>query len=79
MEMLADYAPALVELDRSVVDQTGLSGKVDYELNFTPPWRMPKEQSTDTLLDLTGPIFFEALRDQLGFKLKPARAFVQTS
>ena len=74
MEMLADYVPALVQLDHPVVDQTGLNGEFDYELDFAPPWRMPKEQSTDTQLDLTGPTFFEALKDQLGLKLKPTRA-----
>ena len=78
MEMLADYVPALVQLDRPIVDQTGLNGKYDYEVNFAPQWRMPKEQSTDTQLDFTGPTFFEALKDQLGFKLKPTRAPVQT-
>jgi bla regulator protein blaR1 len=78
MEMFADFLPALVEPDRLVVDQTGLNGNFDYELNFTPPWRIPKEQSTDTQLDPTGPTFFEALKDQLGLKLRPTRAPIQT-
>jgi uncharacterized protein (TIGR03435 family) len=39
---------------------------------------MPKEQSTDTQLDLTGPSFFEALKDQLGLRLKPTKAEIQT-
>jgi uncharacterized protein (TIGR03435 family) len=78
MAVLAAYVPTLVELDRTVVDQTGLSGKFDFELNFTPPWKIPKEQSTDTQLDLTGPTFLEALKDQLGLKLKPSRDTVQT-
>jgi uncharacterized protein (TIGR03435 family) len=38
---------------------------------------MPKGQSADTQLDLTGPTFFEALKDQLGLKLKPTRAPIQ--
>ena len=78
MEMFANFFPALVQLDRPLVDQTGLNGKFDYELNFTPPWRMPTEQSTDAQLDLTGPTFFEALKDQLGLKLKPTRTPIQT-
>jgi bla regulator protein blaR1 len=78
IEMFADFLPALLELDRPVVDQTGLSGKFDYELNFTPPWRTPKEQTVDTQLDLSGPTFFEALKDQLGLKLKSSKAPIQT-
>ena len=78
MEMLVDFVPALVQLDRPVVDQTGLKGKFDYEVNFTPPWKMPKEQTADKQLDLTGPTFFEGIKDQLGLKLKPARAPIQS-
>jgi bla regulator protein BlaR1 len=63
IEMLADYIPALVQLDRPVVDETGLNGKFDYELNFTTPCRVPKEQCGDTELDL---------------KLKPNMAPIQT-
>jgi uncharacterized protein (TIGR03435 family) len=75
--MLANYIPAITPLDRPIVDQTGLSEKFDYELNFTPPWRIPNEQSADTQLDMTGPTFLEALKDQLGLKLKPTRATIQ--
>ena len=78
IEMLVDFLPALLELNRPVVDQTGLTGKFDYEVNFTPPWKMPKEQSPGTQLDLTGPTFSEALKNQLGLKLKPTRASIQT-
>jgi uncharacterized protein (TIGR03435 family) len=77
LELLANYVPLLVQLDRPVVDQTGLSGKFDYEVNFMPPWKMPKEQSTEMQLDLTGPTFLESLKDQLGMKLKPTRAPIQ--
>jgi bla regulator protein BlaR1 len=78
IEMLMDFLPALVHLDQPVVDQTGLNGKFDLELNFTPPWRTPKEPSTDAQLDLTGPTFEDALKDQLGLRLKSTRAPVQT-
>ena len=78
MQMFADYIPVLEPLDRPIVDETGLKGKFDYQLNFTPPWRVPKEQSTDTQLDLTGPTFLEALKDQLGLKLRPTRSPIQT-
>jgi uncharacterized protein (TIGR03435 family) len=55
MEVLTAFIPTIMPFDQPVVDQTGLTGRFEYELNFTPPWRMPKEQSGDTQLDLTGP------------------------
>ena len=78
LDVLAAYIPTLIPLDRPVIDQTDLTGRFDYELNFTPEWRKPKDQSADAELDLTGPTFSEALKDQLGLKLKPTRAPVQT-
>jgi bla regulator protein BlaR1 len=78
MDIFADWVPLLETLDRPVVNHTGLTGRFDIELNFTPPWKMPKEQSTDAQLDLTGPTFLEALKDQLGLKLVSTRAPVPT-
>lgn len=78
IQMLVDFLPALLELGRPVVDQTGLSGKFDYEVNFTPPWKMPKQQGEGSELDLTGPTFSEAMKEQLGLKLKPTKALIQT-
>jgi uncharacterized protein (TIGR03435 family) len=77
MEMLANYTAALTEFDRPVVDQTGLQGKFDYEINFTPPWKMPQLQTIGTQLDLTGPALLEALKDQFGLKLKSTRGSIQ--
>jgi bla regulator protein BlaR1 len=77
MEVLAAFIPTIMPFDQPVVDQTGLTGRFDYELTFTPPWRMPKEQSGDTQLDLTGPTLLEALRDQLGLKLILTKASIK--
>lgn len=78
MGIFADYIYLIEPPDRPVVDQTGLTGRYDIELNFTPPWKMPKEQPTDAQLDLTGATFREALKDDLGLKLISAHAPVQT-
>src|SRR6185437_11300361 len=78
MEALAAYIPTLMELNRPVVDETGLAGKYDYELNFTPPWKAPKPEDGEALLDLTGPTLLDALKDQLGLKLKSTHAPVPT-
>jgi uncharacterized protein (TIGR03435 family) len=67
---------SLGRLGRPVVDQTGLSGRFDFTLEFTP-------QSKGVLLRLRAmlnPIslsdrrFREALREQLGLKLKTTKA-----
>jgi uncharacterized protein (TIGR03435 family) len=65
-----------VVLDRPVVDQTGIAGKFDFQLRFTPddsqfnghPPRLPPQ--TDT------PGLFDALQQQLGLKLAPRKVSV---
>jgi bla regulator protein blaR1 len=77
LDFFADWIPLIETLDRPVVNQTGLPGRFDIEFNFTPPWKIPKEQTSDAQLDLTGPTFLEGLKDQLGLKLVSAHAPVQ--
>ncbi|WP_263410672.1 TIGR03435 family protein [Terriglobus tenax] len=55
------------EIDRRVVDQTGLTGQWDFTLELLPPTQMRKDSTA------TGPSFLEAIREQLGITLKPAR------
>jgi uncharacterized protein (TIGR03435 family) len=65
--------------DRPVVDQTGLSGRYDFTLNFTPDAAMatalsggpppPAADNPDAAPDL-----FAAFQRQLGLKLEPTRA-----
>jgi bla regulator protein BlaR1 len=55
-------------LDHPVVDQTGLTGKFDFTLQWTP-----EAIATDS----PGPTFLEALRDQLGLKLTSAKGPIQ--
>jgi uncharacterized protein (TIGR03435 family) len=68
------------EVDKPVVDKTGLSEKLDYVLewngqmlDFTLPGAAPPPPS-----DTPGTTFLEAVRQQLGLKLVPARAEVRT-
>jgi len=58
------------ELDgRLVIDKTGLTGKYNFTLNWSPE-RLGAAASTDA----TGPSLFAALKEQLGLKLEPAKA-----
>ena len=78
MDIFSGWIPLIETFDRPVVNRTGLTERFDIELNFTPPWVKEKEQSDDAQLDLTGPTFLEALKDQLGLKLVSTRAPFQT-
>ena len=66
------------ETGRDVIDKTGLSGRYDLKLHWTP------DESAVSALDGSaspatdaGPALFTALEEQLGLKLEPAKGPVQ--
>jgi uncharacterized protein (TIGR03435 family) len=71
MSMIA----ALLEgpVSRTVFDRTGLAGKFDMDLRWTPDqprWPGAPELSPG---DLNGPSIFTAVREQLGLKLESTK------
>jgi uncharacterized protein (TIGR03435 family) len=81
MERLAEVLSGLGHLDRPVVDQTGFSGPIDYEMKWTPepdpvglPDTQPIGQPGTNPPPEPGTTFLQALREQLGLKLEPAKA-----
>jgi bla regulator protein BlaR1 len=73
MDQLAEAIPAMGRLDRPVVDQTGIGGEIDYEIEWVRDAN-PTERPSATLSPADpGPTFLEALREQLGLKLEPAK------
>jgi len=69
------------QLGRTVVDETGLTGKYDYKLDWTPDDAPPPMaasgaggQQQSTLPDASGPSLFTALQEQLGLKLETKKA-----
>ena len=74
MKLIADSLPSLGRLGRPVVDQTGLSGRFDFTLQWTPEPNGPAQSGADAPLDSPGTTFLEALKDQLGMKLKSTKA-----
>jgi len=60
------------EVGRRVVDQTGLTGLWDYTIEAMPPSKVRSQDAATA----SGPTMLEAIRDQLGIKLKPTRAVV---
>lgn len=66
--MLAILFPGLHKnVDRPVLDRTGLSGTFDYSLEWAPEFARPA--TPDSSAVDSGPSFIEALKDQLGLKL----------
>jgi len=81
---LANMPP--MDLGRPVVDETGLSGKFDLALeweyippaSYRPPPSAPEPAAAGAPPDVHGPTLREALENQLGLKLKPTNAPVDT-
>ncbi len=67
LPLFAASLPGLGQLDRPVVDQTGLEGRYDFLLDWSS-----KPDAEDA------PDFLGALREQLGLKLESARATLKT-
>jgi uncharacterized protein (TIGR03435 family) len=65
------------QLDRSVLDKTGLDGNYDFTLEWTPD-RPSKDYVPDTPPpDPSGPSIFTALQRQLGLKLESQKGPVE--
>jgi uncharacterized protein (TIGR03435 family) len=72
MELIASsMAGGASGLDRPVLDKTGLTGTFDFAIEFSPQPDDPSAAGGNFRADPTGPTFAEALKDQLGLKLKP--------
>jgi len=72
MKQIAGYLAALPPVGGPVVDQTGLSGRFDFLLEFTPGAKGAPTQGAPA--DLQATTFEEAFHEQLGLKLKATRA-----
>jgi uncharacterized protein (TIGR03435 family) len=67
---------------RSVIDRTGLDGKYDYTMHWTPEQSSQTPGGGDNGLSqpvgADGPPLFTALQDQLGLKLRAEKGEVET-
>jgi uncharacterized protein (TIGR03435 family) len=65
-------------LGQTVADKTGLTGRYDIDLTFTPERQIPAglavaDLAASPAVDLDGPSIYTALREQLGLKLESQR------
>jgi uncharacterized protein (TIGR03435 family) len=79
---LANLAPTLSRmLGRTVVDKTGLAGKFDISLEWTPDEtqaiQLPPDAPKPLPSDGSGPSIFTALQEQLGLKLESQKGPVE--
>jgi uncharacterized protein (TIGR03435 family) len=59
---------------RPIVDRTGITAKIDFSMEYTPERRSAAAAGADGQAELPGTTFEQALKDQLGLKLEPAKA-----
>jgi uncharacterized protein (TIGR03435 family) len=78
MDHIALYLPSLYKLGRPVVDRTGLTGNFDFTLQWKPDKNGPLSFLSGSTDELEGTPFLDALKEQLGLKLKPAKAVIPT-
>jgi uncharacterized protein (TIGR03435 family) len=77
MEFIANQLSAVGQLERPVIDRTGLSGNFDFALEWVPDRPVAQPAVTDLQPDPTGPTFLEAIKDQLGIKLESQKGPAQ--
>ena len=82
--ILGDIAPMLSRaVGRKVIDKTGLTGKYDITLKYTPDENQRPRMAAPGVppppgpAEAPGPSLFTALQEQLGLKLEPQKAPVE--
>jgi len=68
---------ALTNLDRPLIDRTGLTGTFDFTLECAPELSAPRPLDDKSPQDSSGPTFREALQEQLGLKLESQKSTIQ--
>ncbi len=81
MEHIALYLTTIYKFGRPVIDETGLKGTYDFSLGWAPDSNTAirmRSGDANGSSEVDGPSLFDALKDQLGLKLKPTKAAIQT-
>jgi len=71
LAFIADSLSGGANLGRPIIDKTGLTGTVDFSLEWKPENANPLPPGAEAPVDSDSLSFQEALKDQLGIKLQP--------
>jgi len=74
LQFLADSLSAGANLGRPMIDQTGLTGRIDFLLEFVPERAGLQAPGSNAPPEVSGPTLMEALREQLGTKLESTKS-----
>jgi uncharacterized protein (TIGR03435 family) len=77
IDHLAGYLPDFEDVGRPIVDETSLKGTFDFSLSWSPAENAASTSENHGLASTEGPPFVEAVKQQLGLKLKPTKAPIQ--
>lgn len=79
LSLLANSLTGWGQLDHPVKDETGLTGTIDFDLEYVPETRGSLEgtSAASPAGDLGGPTFRQALKQQLGLRLESEKGEVQ--
>jgi bla regulator protein BlaR1 len=69
--LLANTLAQMGNLNRPVLDHTGLSGTFDFTFKWTPQHNGPGTSGAISQVNESGPTFLDDLQQQLGLKLEP--------
>jgi uncharacterized protein (TIGR03435 family) len=72
MPLIANQMTQFGDLDRPVIDETGIKGNVDFLIEFSP--ELPAGMTPPPNFDTTGLRFLDALLEQDGLKLISQKA-----
>lgn len=77
IDHLAGYLPDFEDVGRPMVDETNLKGTFDFSLNWSPEEDAASPTEDNRLANAVGQPLVEAIKEQLGLKLKPAKVQIQ--
>ena len=76
IDLIGSSLASLENLVRPVINKTGLHGRFDFTLTWKLNMPGPNSTQDQSMNDIQGPNFDQALRDQLGIKISSGRALV---
>jgi uncharacterized protein (TIGR03435 family) len=77
LRQLATHLTRVRGVERDVVDRTGLDGRFDFAIQWTPPQAVSPGADDVAPLTGSGPSIFTALQEQVALKLESTRAPVR--